>query len=180
MTVRPSTTGRRRGQAGSNGPWASCSTGWRTPEPRKATRPAIEAARRRVELDPLDEAGQRRLIDLLARSGDRAGAIRQYRSLVALLDHELGVAPLRETTDRYESIREDRPGVAAPVAPAAIPALPGLPLAGRDRELAAIVAAARDARPDGRLVVVEGEAGIGKTRLGEAVASPCARPAARS
>jgi DNA-binding SARP family transcriptional activator len=132
---------------------------------------AVEAARRRVELDPLDEAGQRRLIDLLAQSGDRAGAIRQYRSLVALLDRELGVAPLRETTDRYESIREDRPGVAAPIVLATIPApLPGLPMAGRDRELAAILAAAGGASPDGRLVVIEGEAGIGKTRLGEAAA----------
>ena len=69
---------------------------------------AIEAARRRVELDPLDEPGQRRVMALLARSGDRSGAIRQYRALVALFDRELGVAPLRETTDLYEAIREDR------------------------------------------------------------------------
>ncbi len=38
---------------------------------------AVEVARRRVELDPLDELGQRRLIELLALSGDRTGAIRQ-------------------------------------------------------------------------------------------------------
>ncbi len=69
---------------------------------------AIEAARRRVDLDPLDEPGQRRVMDLLARSGDRTGAIRQYRSLVALFDRELGVAPLRETTELYDSIREGR------------------------------------------------------------------------
>ena len=65
---------------------------------------AIEVARRRVDLDPLDEPGQRRVMDLLARSGDRAGAIRQYRSLVALFDRELGVAPLHET-DR--AVRRD-------------------------------------------------------------------------
>ncbi len=69
---------------------------------------AIDAARRRVAIDPLDEPGQRRLIELLAAADDRAGAIRQYRSLVALFDRELGVAPLRETTDLYESIREER------------------------------------------------------------------------
>ena len=139
---------------------------------------AIEAARRRVELDPLDEPGQRRLIELLMTADDRAGAIRQYRSLVALFDRELGVAPLRETTGLYESIREDAvrlppvagrthaevPGVARPTSVA------GLPFVGRDRELAAILAAAATASPDGRLIVVEGEAGIGKTRLVEVAA----------
>ena len=45
------------------------------------------------------------VMELMARSGDRAGAIRQYRSLVALFDRELGVAPLRETTELYEAIR---------------------------------------------------------------------------
>ena len=152
---------------------------------------AIDAARRRVDLDALDEPGQRRLIALLARSGDRAGAIRQYRSLVALFDRELGVAPLRETTDLYASIREadatvgrDHVEVALPAAhPEAIarsPGLPavvagdprrprasGLPFVGRDRELAALLATAAAADPDGRLVVIEGEAGIGKTRLAE-------------
>jgi DNA-binding SARP family transcriptional activator/tetratricopeptide (TPR) repeat protein len=130
---------------------------------------AAEAARRRVELDPLDEPGQRRLIELLARSGDRAGAIRQYRALVALFDRELGVAPLRETTELYEAIREDR---AAPrddrVISPGITAARGLPLVGRDAELAAIIRAVGSARPDGRLVIIEGEAGIGKTRLAEA------------
>jgi DNA-binding SARP family transcriptional activator/tetratricopeptide (TPR) repeat protein len=138
---------------------------------------AVEAAIRRVELDPLDEAGQRRLIDLLARSGDRAGAVRRYRTLVALFDRELGVAPLRETTDLYESIREERAETrTAPVA-ATVPeptsraeATPGLPMAGRDRELASVLSIAAAARPDGRFVVIEGEAGIGKTRLAEAVA----------
>jgi DNA-binding SARP family transcriptional activator len=49
---------------------------------------AVEASRRRVEIDPLDEDGQRRLIEVLARTGDRGGAIEQYRSLVALFDRE--------------------------------------------------------------------------------------------
>ncbi len=69
---------------------------------------AIDAARRRVDIDPLDELGQRRLIELLANAGDRTAAIRQYRELVALFDRELGVAPLRETTELYDSIREGR------------------------------------------------------------------------
>ena len=139
---------------------------------------AIEAARRRVELDPLDEPGQRRLIELLAETDDRSGAIRQYRSLVALFDRELGVAPLRETTDLYESIREEATPAPAPVPVASVEVAPAidagmrpsarpLPFVGRDRELTEILATARDASPDGRLVLIEGEAGIGKTRLAE-------------
>jgi DNA-binding SARP family transcriptional activator/tetratricopeptide (TPR) repeat protein len=151
---------------------------------------AIEAARRRVELDPLDEPGQRRLIELLTEADDRAGAIRQYRLLVALFDRELGVAPLRETTDLYESIRDEAaaaPRVVGGIRPPVRPARPdrpvsppsaapdgarstsaaGSPFVGRDRELTAILATAAAASPDGRLIIVEGEAGIGKTRLAE-------------
>ena len=52
----------------------------------------------------------------LARGGDRAGAIRQYRTTVAMLERELGVAPLATTTELYEAIRDERVG---PVAGAA-------------------------------------------------------------
>ena len=40
---------------------------------------AIAAASHRLDLDSLDEAGHVRLMDLYARSGDRAAALRQYR-----------------------------------------------------------------------------------------------------
>lgn len=145
---------------------------------------AVEAARRRVDLDPLDEPGQRRLIELLGQTGDRAGSIRQYRSLVALFDRELGVAPLRETTDVYDAIREGRlgPGPAASASPPGFapveaagfsdPAMPrAVPLVGRERELATIRSAWRGSTPDGRVILLEGEAGIGKTRLAETVAA---------
>ena len=155
---------------------------------------AAEAARRRVDLDPLDEPGQRRLIALLGQIGDRAGAIRQYRSLVALFDRELGVGPLHETTDLYEALREGRPGpgpergrgpalgsaagtpssghVAVEDAGFDDRVMPGpVPLVGRERELATIRSAWRDSSPDGRVILLEGEAGIGKTRLAESVAA---------
>ena len=150
---------------------------------------AIDAAGRRVDLDPLDEAAHRRLMGLLARTGDRAAAIRQYRACVATLDRELGVAPLAETTDLYEAIRDARiPGKApasptpAAVEPAPATARPGLPMVGRDEELAAVLGARRDAAIDGRLLLVTGEAGIGKSRLLEAVVEAIGagwRPAAR-
>ncbi len=146
---------------------------------------AVTTVRRQVELDPLDEPAQRRLLELLARSGDRSGAIRQYRSLVSLLERELGVAPLSETTELYEAIRDGRIDQAAPrqpanvpspagvttradAPPAATPTLPGavrLPMVGRDGQLEAVLAAHRTAAPDGQVVLVVGEAGIGKSRL---------------
>ena len=77
---------------------------------------AIAAATRLVELDPLDEPARQRLMAALARGGDRAGAIRQYRTTVAMLERELGVAPLATTTELYEAIRDERVGPVAGVA----------------------------------------------------------------
>ena len=138
---------------------------------------AIAAAQRLVDLDSLDEPAHRRLMTYLARSGDRAGAIRQYRACVAVLERELGVGPLAETTELYEAIRNGRLGVTIPqpkpgaIIVASAPVAVGrLPMVGRDAELAAILSAYRAAGTDGRVVAVTGEAGIGKTRIAEAVA----------
>ncbi|HEX5014843.1 MAG TPA: AAA family ATPase [Candidatus Limnocylindrales bacterium] len=139
---------------------------------------AAAIAGRRIDLDPLDEAAHVSRMELLAASGDRAGALRQYRACVAALERELGVAPLPETTARYEAIR-DAPAATSPStalatvsarasAPAASAAIP---LVGRDEALARIEAARLAAAPDGRVVAVVGEPGIGKTRLVEEAAA---------
>jgi DNA-binding SARP family transcriptional activator/Tfp pilus assembly protein PilF len=135
-----------------------------------ATERALAASRRWLELDALHEPAHRLLMQLLARAGEPAAAVRQYRDCVRALDRELGVAPLPETTELYEAIRADRlPARSLPTraAPAASPiaARPALPLAGRERELATLREGYRSVGPEGRLLVVEGEAGIGKTRL---------------
>lgn len=132
---------------------------------------AIPHALRWLELDPLHEPAHRELIRLYARSGERAKALSQYRDCVRTLSQELGVAPLEETAALFEQVSE---GTLAP--PAAEPAAAGpprelraapaeLPLVGRAAELDALVSSYRQAGADGRLVVIEGEAGIGKTRL---------------
>jgi DNA-binding SARP family transcriptional activator/tetratricopeptide (TPR) repeat protein len=133
---------------------------------------AVAAAARRVDLDPLDESAQRRLMSVLARSGDRSGAIRGYRACVAVLERELGVTPLAETTRLYEAIRDAR---AEPVQLVAAdhPFVPAvrvrLPHVGRAPELASVLGALASASPDGRVAAVTGEAGIGKSRLVEAI-----------
>jgi DNA-binding SARP family transcriptional activator/Tfp pilus assembly protein PilF len=129
---------------------------------------AISLVRRWLELDPLHEPAHRQLMRLLAWSDDRAAALEQYRTCVRVLSEELGVAPVAETAALFEEIfdgtlappaspppssDEDKPPVEAPAE---------LPLVGRDREMA-VAEEAIAAAP--AVVVIEGEAGIGKTRL---------------
>ena len=127
---------------------------------------AIPHARRRLLLDPLDEPAHRRLIELLAAVGRRAEALRQYRECVRLLDRELGVRPLPETTELYQAVNQGRLAAAEPAIALPRPLPPRL-LAGRDREWAQLAASYAECALDGRIVALEGEAGIGKTRLGE-------------
>ena len=130
---------------------------------------AIHEARRWLALDPLHEPAHRELIRLYALDGDRAAALAQYRDCVRTLSQELGVPPVDETAALFEQVSEGTL-VAPTPAPAPAPAAPSrapaeLPLVGRSVELAALIAAYAAARPDGRLAVIEGEAGIGKSRL---------------
>lgn len=134
---------------------------------------AIEHARRRLDLEPLNEAAHRRLIELYGTSGERAAALAQYRECVRTLHRELGVAPTEETTAAYHAVRE---GIARPVPEPEKTTVrrdgrSPLPLVGRERQWAALQDGYAAVGPDGRLVVLEGETGIGKTRLaGEFVA----------
>jgi DNA-binding SARP family transcriptional activator len=137
---------------------------------------AIEYARRWLALDPLHEPAHRQLMRLFAWSGQRAAAIRQYRECVRVLDQELGVPPLEETSQLYQAIKENQaPPVrvqvdSVTVVPSNLPSSISNPqalLVGRQDEWATVRAAYTSVRPIGRLIVIEGEAGIGKTRLAE-------------
>ncbi|HEX6201286.1 MAG TPA: bacterial transcriptional activator domain-containing protein, partial [Thermoanaerobaculia bacterium] len=55
--------------------------------------------------DELAEEHHRGLMLCLARSGDRAGALRSYRRLVEVLERELDVEPEPETAELAEAIR---------------------------------------------------------------------------
>jgi len=126
---------------------------------------AIAIAHRWLELDPLHEPAHRALMSLYAARGDRTSALRQYRECVATLERELGVEPLEETTALYEAIREDRTAREIATPRAAPPPTTLLPLVGRGDELRALEDGYASIAGDGRLVVIGGEPGIGKTRL---------------
>jgi DNA-binding SARP family transcriptional activator len=124
-------------------------------------------ARRWLELDPLHEPAHRALIRIYAALGDRAAAVAQYRDCVRTLSRELGVSPLTQTTVLYEAISEGT--LEMPDAPPvrARRALPAAPLVGREDEWAALLDLWTEITRDGRVAVIEGEPGIGKTRLAE-------------
>ena len=133
---------------------------------------ALAHAQRWSVVDQLNEAAYRRRMLLHARRGERTEAIRTYRECVAVLDRELGVPPLPATLRCYETVVEGRlPRTATPATTTAVPrprhAPPGeIPFLGRDDEVQAV----RDAlAAPGAMVVVTGEAGVGKTRFVEEV-----------
>jgi len=117
----------------------------------------VEAARwaaERCRAAPLDETAHRELLRLMATNGDIAGAVLEGRRFAARLRSELGVDPSPAT-------RAAQAGLQAPAVQ------PGrTPLFGRSAELRTLLDAWRAAaRGRGQVVVLTGEAGIGKTSL---------------
>lgn len=138
---------------------------------------AINAVTQWIELDPLHEPAHRFLMLLHAWAGDRPGAMGAYRNCVTVLDLELGVAPLEETTELYEAILdEDLPP--APGAPRRVKAeIPSRrqthpDLIDREAELDQLQEVLRGTASGGGLVVaMTGAPWMGKTRLLEELAS---------
>jgi DNA-binding SARP family transcriptional activator len=154
-------------------------------EARRDYAAALEALSRALALDPLQEDIQRAAMRVHYLSGDRAGAIRRYEQLRRLLDDELGVPPMEETRALYDaiitdSVPTDRLNAGAkgresagakvaepPVAPSALRPLASsgqLPFVGRGAELEKL----REVATTHKLALIEGEPGIGKTRLADA------------
>jgi DNA-binding SARP family transcriptional activator/Tfp pilus assembly protein PilF len=149
----------------------------------------IRTARRWLSLDPLHEEAHRQLMKLYTWSGHRAAAIKQYQDCIHILEMELGVYPLEETTALYDAIRENIPLEKPP----ALEKLPEkkedrpieqqtaevgirhirpfrehpLPMVGRAKEWMQMTQDYASVETKGRLIVLEGEAGVGKTRLAE-------------
>ncbi len=156
---------------------------------------AIGYARRWLALDRLHEPAHCALMSLYAWAGERAAALHQYRECLQVLDHELGVPPLETTTQLYEAIKGNQPppppaslvepavdaGIGAATTPplqeprseqsqpsqAAESATKDFPLLGRDAEWELLADSYTRSSGSGYLVTLQGEAGIGKTRLAE-------------
>ncbi|HMM40689.1 MAG TPA: AAA family ATPase, partial [Thermomicrobiales bacterium] len=134
---------------------------------------AIDAGQRALAIDPAQEAMHRTLMRLHHEEGNRASALAQFRACERALRETFDADPAPETRALRDTIaRGDTPAAgAAPVPPRAGPEATQrfrYPLIGRDRELRRLRdALAGDIARQPRMIVIEGEAGIGKTRLVE-------------
>jgi len=146
-----------------------------------ATEAGLQTALRLLALDPLQEPVHRAVMRLYVQLGRRASALRQYQLCIGVLQRELSVEPETTTKQLYQEILRQRPSHAAvsvespstaPPVPAEAPDHPEdtlpreLPLVGREAEIRRLREALHRAwEGHGQLVVVIGEAGVGKSRL---------------
>ncbi|MBN1873375.1 MAG: AAA family ATPase [Anaerolineae bacterium] len=127
---------------------------------------AVGSIEHLLALEPCQEDAHRQLMSILALSGQREAALRQYEICCRALAQELDVAPQQETTALYERIRADS---MEDYGMDDVPCLPGspIPLIGRKTETADILARLRD--PNCRLLTLIGPGGSGKTRQAQEI-----------
>ncbi len=122
---------------------------------------AEQYARQQLALEPWSESGYQALMLALALKGQRAAALRQYETCRRVLADELGVEPSAGTEALVRQIRDGVPDQAIMVG-----GLPGVPFVARERELVRLdQSLARALAGQGHVIMVTGEAGIGKTAL---------------
>jgi len=149
---------------------------------------AIAYAIKILGRDSLQENIHRQLMRLYYAAGNRSAALRQYEICQEVTERELGVPPLAETTTLYEQILRQElvepparemeaprrePGVElqwplrpSPLRPWPKPEYLSSSLVGRDKEYAQLTRHLEAAsQGKGQLVIVDGEVGVGKTRL---------------
>jgi DNA-binding SARP family transcriptional activator/predicted ATPase len=150
---------------------------------------AIRTSQMLLRLDPLDEALYLQLMRLHRLNHDPAGAIRVYQAAHETLHRELGIQPGQALRSAYENIRRAeavktgparagrakaisaQPGQVVHEAQQAASPTPLLSLIGRQAEWQQLREVwQRAANGSAVMVVLSGEAGIGKTRLAEEMA----------
>jgi DNA-binding SARP family transcriptional activator/tetratricopeptide (TPR) repeat protein len=143
--------------------------------------------------EPWHEEALRALILIKARSGDRLGALQRFETFREELARELSVEPSAKLLSAVVSIRDDRyeapfaesrDAEGAAISTAKNTHALGLHMGsysfrGRDQQVQLIMKALTDSAPAG-VIVVAGEAGIGKSRLAKEVAYIMAQRGART
>jgi predicted ATPase/DNA-binding SARP family transcriptional activator len=131
---------------------------------------AIQHAQQLLTANPLLEQAHAQLIWLYAQTGQLQAALQQYVSCREILRRELAVEPTPDLRALYDDVRTGRVGRALP---APVPAMREAPdlrrtfgWVGRQEELKVLELEWQSARAGrGRVVLIEAEAGGGKTRL---------------
>jgi DNA-binding SARP family transcriptional activator len=138
----------------------------------------LALGRRLLRLEPWNEEAHRAVMAALAQLGRHTEALRQYQLAREALGAELGIAPGPETERLVVQIRAARTAApsTAPVPVAAAPVVAGADArthagaaepVGREVELRQLAGLLQGCRASGRghVIVVRGEAGMGKTTL---------------
>jgi DNA-binding SARP family transcriptional activator len=131
---------------------------------------AITTAARWTEHAPLSEEAHRRLMEVQFAAGDRSGALNTYETFHSILARKVGTEPEPETEVMATVSRVSAPRPVGPPAPRTEPAPshPGTPFVGRAKEFGVMIEGYQASLSgEARAVVLLGDAGIGKTRLGE-------------
>ncbi len=129
---------------------------------------ALRYARQLVGYEFLAEENHREVMRLCALLGQTAAAERQYRNCSQVLADELGVEPSWETTELHERIQSEAFGATAPLAEMGEL---DTPIIGRSRERAVLLARIDELlNGQGGLLLIEGDPGMGKSRLVEDLA----------
>ncbi len=127
---------------------------------------ALIYARRLANEDPLREDAHREVMRLCTLLGRPSEAVRQYERCVEVLAEELGTSPSEATEELHQRILRRQhlePVESSPLEPLQADTLP---LLGRERERAvAVTVLERALEGRGGAVLVEGEPGVGITRL---------------
>jgi DNA-binding SARP family transcriptional activator len=128
---------------------------------------------RRLSLhDPLRESAHREVMRLSFLLGHSNEALRQYERLAEILVEELGRRPSSETEDLRIHIAQMREKGESPFAPTInaplLNAAQRIPLVGRTEERSSILRRMEETlHGRGCVILIEGESGIGKSRLVE-------------
>jgi DNA-binding SARP family transcriptional activator/tetratricopeptide (TPR) repeat protein len=139
-------------------------------EPALAARHAETA----MTADSLDEAAHRWYMLAAAAMGEQARALLAYAALRQRLSEQLGVDPAPQTRDLHLAILREDPAASGDGARPR-PGHQSATLTGRDHEIGELRAAwARAADRQASLILIVGEAGIGKTALAEFLAAEAA------
>ncbi|MDX1658959.1 MAG: BTAD domain-containing putative transcriptional regulator [Nitriliruptorales bacterium] len=137
---------------------------------------AIRTLEELVERHPLHEPLRGELMTALYRAGRQAQALQVYEETKTVLADELGVDPSPQLQDLHGRIlRQELPSgrdrsLSPPEpTPAVVSGVTSRSLVGRDAELAKLMADLQSVTEgQARMVLVGGEAGVGKSRLVEA------------
>lgn len=139
---------------------------------------ALSVALQLAAAHPLSESAHREVMRLYHSLGNPAAALKQYRLCQEILEHELGVPPDGDTARLAQAIAgpdmplqlpaKELPYLPRPTQPGGFANGQGsatIPLVGRNAERDALAQWLRQGAGPGSLILVEGEAGVGKTRL---------------